>query len=376
MKTRIIEMYESGNSCRQIEKETGISRHKISQILKEEGVFVSNRKYQKYNESDIAFLKEKYEKNDWAALLTKFKNKQTVHGLASKYHIPHGSAWSEDDLKIVKNNMYNKSFSEIASMLSSQRTVEAVRTKAVRLGYRNDRSWSEEEFEILNKYYSILPIDEFCKLLPNRSKDVIIMYASDRGIKSYDTIRELWKDYEDQYIIDNYIQYPDDVLAKKLNRKLRAVKWRRVVLGCYRNTNVNNHQRLNQYIRHKMYQWIKDVEHKDNYRCVITGSPKYAVHHIISLNSLILNALHHLNISEQLLFDDYSEEQLNAVFLYVKQQCSVENGVCVRPDLHKLFHRLYGYTNTTFNDWNMFIFNYKSGYYNYILNNKKSGDIA
>ena len=38
-------------------------------------------------------------------------------------------------------------------------------------------------------------------------------------------------------------------------------------------------------------------------------------------------------------------------------------GVCVRKDIHKLFHQIYGAGGNTENQWNKFVEDFKNGVY-------------
>ena len=82
-------------------------------------------------------------------------------------------SWSEEEVKFLLENYNSMPLKEIAKRLG--RTLHSIRSKARQLSVKKRsmvfgcKRWSQDEDEILVKYYSVLPREELQKLLPNRS---------------------------------------------------------------------------------------------------------------------------------------------------------------------------------------------------------------
>lgn len=61
---------------------------------------------------------------------------------------------------------------------------------------------------------------------------------------------------------------------------------------------------------------------------------------------------------------DYSDDELDRIeALFIAEHNNYPLGVCIRKDIHDLFHSLYGKSNNTESQWNYFVANLKSGKY-------------
>lgn len=366
-KKKIIELYSSGKSCRQIQDTINIGRRIISNFLKEEKLFDKNKKYdKKYYNDDIEYIIYYYQKGEWDMIFKKYPtiNKQIVYKLAYENDFSaEYCKWYESDEKIVEKYMYINSFEEISKMLKHYKTPEQVKLKAYKLGYRHDIHWTNEEINILKNNYSYLPMKELMLLLPGRTRDCIYAYAAKYNLQSYYSINNLWSDIEKDFIIKNWKTMSDKELADKLNRPQRNVKWQRSRLGLFRSDPLNEtNDRLNDYLRSKSYEWRKKSILSCNNKCVITGSSDFEVHHLYPVNVIISNVLFELNIENKNI-GEYSEKELNLI----KERFIIEQdkylGVCVRKDIHKLFHCIYG-DDSCKDKWNLFITDLKNGKYN------------
>ena len=62
---------------------------------------------------------------------------------------------------------------------------------------------------------------------------------------------------------------------------------------------------------------------------------------------------------------DYTKEELREIiniFLSINEQYPL--GVCIREDIHILFHNIYGRGNNSEEQWNKFVEDFKNGLYN------------
>ena len=91
--------------------------------------------------------------------------------------------WSEQEIKVLKQNWNNKSNEEIARLLN--RTRQSVQNKKVKLNLVADRTWSDTEIDILK---GCTNITECIERLPNRTEYAIKHMINRLGI-SFDSKR-------------------------------------------------------------------------------------------------------------------------------------------------------------------------------------------
>lgn len=119
---------------------------------------------------------------------------------------------------------------------------------------------------------------------------------------------------------------------------------------------------LNRLLRSTIISWRKKSEENCNYKCILTGSDEYEVHHLYSFNSIIKDCLKELNID----IGNYTAEDI----IDIKKLCIIKHdellGVCIRPDLHILFHQMFSKDNNTSEQFEEF----KELYFSGKLNNK------
>lgn len=121
------------------------------------------------------------------------------------------------------------------------------------------------------------------------------------------------------------------------------------------------------FFRAHIYDWKKDSIEKCNYCCILTGSKDFDVHHLYGFNLICDETFSKLEWLSKLKSDnikDYTKKELDEI-LEIFQ--SIHNkyplGVCIRKDLHKLFHKIYGAGGNTPEQWNNFIKKYKNNEY-------------
>ena len=131
-----------------------------------------------------------------------------------------------------------------------------------------------------------------------------------------------------------------------------------------REKSVYKYENISKYIRGQIWDWKKESMINCDYKCVITGSKEFEIHHIYPVNKILRDVYNKYKI-EQKEFKDYTEEELlNIVSLFYIEQDKHPLGECIRKDLHALFHSLYGQYNTTQEQWEQFKKDVKKGVYN------------
>ena len=229
----------------------------------------------------------------------------------------------------------------------------------------NKRQWDESELEIIKRYYSCKPIDELMTLLPKRTKNAIIGKANTMKLLSYHKISSSWKPHEIDYIKDNWLLEPDSIMAKKIRKTFRAVKAKREELGLYRrDSEGSSYPTLSKYLRGQNQKWKNDSMKECDYKCVLTGSKSFEIHHLYSVNKIIKNIINTYNEYQDKSFSEYTSDDLSFIlqkFLDIQSQYPL--GECVDKRLHVLFHSLYGQYDNTPEQWYKFKEDYKKGVY-------------
>lgn len=270
--------------------------------------------------------------------------------------------WTDEEIELLRNN-YNVLSKEDLLKLLAPRSWSSILSKANKIGINKRLSWSSNEDELLRGIYPIMDINEVIKRFPNRTKNSIILRAAKLNINSYN--HSVWTDEQIKYIIDNWEILPDEIIGKNINKTKNAVKRKRNLLGLHRQEkSACNYENISKYIRGKIWDWKKESMINCDYKCVITGSKNFEIHHIYPVNKILRDVYNKYKI-EQKEFKDYTEEELsNIVSLFCIEQGKHLLGECVRKDLHELFHKLYGQYNTTQEQWEQFKKDVKEGVYN------------
>lgn len=218
-----------------------------------------------------------------------------------------------------------------------------------------------------------MPITDLLKLLPNRSYNSLINHAQSLGMVSKGYLDLIYTVEEEEFIRKNYGILTDKEIAKHLGRSLSGIQDKRRKLGLYYSAkDFSNYENIAKLLRGHLSSWKNDSIKRCNFRCILTGSHDFVVHHIYSFNKIFNEAMKCLEMEGYLLsndIDDYTSDELDhiiAIFLNIHNKYPL--GVCIRKDIHNLFHRIYGAGGNTEQQWNQFILNYKDGKYNDMLN--------
>lgn len=83
---------------------------------------------------------------------------------------------------------------------------------------KNRSKWSDDEVEILKNNYSVIPITDIMKLLPNRTYDSIVLKARKLSLVSYVRQQQLYSDDDINFIESNWELMSDEEMATILNR--------------------------------------------------------------------------------------------------------------------------------------------------------------
>lgn len=121
-------------------------------------------------------------------------------------------------------------------------------------------------------------------------------------------------------------------------------------------------------LRSETRQWqLESMKHCD-YKCVVTNGEFDHIHHLYPFRKIIDEVFENLNLDQRRKVADYTEEDFNRIKDEMHRLHKEYGfGVCLRKDIHKLFHDLYGYTNNTPEQFEEFKARYRLGEFNEAL---------
>ena len=82
----------------------------------------------------------------------------------------------------------------------------------------------------------------------------------------------------------------DDEIAKKIGKTSRGVMEQRNMIGLFRiRKDYSKYENIAKFFRGHIQNWKVNSMKNCNYRCILTGSKDFAIHHIISFNIILEN---------------------------------------------------------------------------------------
>lgn len=203
--------------------------------------------------------------------LANIQSKAKLMGL--KYDNP--NHWTEDEIEILKE-FYPSSTKEELLDLLPKRSYEKIKYMANRLKLHKDVNWGQDEIEILQKFY---PTEgpKIVSRLPKRTKACIIVKASNLGIK-YKYSHNAWTD-EEINILRKYFNKENIVqVAKKIpDRTYNAINRKAHELGL-----TNNHKGTNNIKEEQ--KTIEIIENSENTELISSIETVETTDNIIETN--------------------------------------------------------------------------------------------
>lgn len=120
---------------------------------------------------------------------------------------------------------------------------------------------------------------------------------------------------------------------------------------------------IKKFLQKKLNRWKKESAENCNFRCFVTGDKFDEIHHLYSFSNIIRNCFEELDLEIYTDISNYSTQELN---LIIEKIGEIHNryplGICLRKDIHVLFHSLYGTDGeTTPQDFYEFVDKINSG---------------
>lgn len=371
----MIQLYKEGNNLIEISKILKIKDATIANYLDKRGVRLKKKPNAKLSTYEKELILSLYEEGNFEEIFEKFPNvtRQSIYTLASKHGVKRNSYfWTKEEEVILINNYGKLDYCDMQKLFEKYHSVKAISTKAIKLGLTQPQEWTEQELEILKTYYSVLPKEDFIKLLPKRSEDAIVCKARLLGIKSYRYLNEKYSEEEEQFIIENAGIMTDEEIAKVLGRGVHGIQDKRRSLGIYYlNKDYSNYENFAKLFRGHIQDWKTKSMENCNYQCVISKSKNFAIHHLYGFNLIlkeVFEKLDEMNLLKSDNLEDYSKEELNNIInIFHSIHNSYSLGVCVDKEIHSLFHKIYGSGGNTEEQWNKFVTDYNNNRYDELL---------
>lgn len=356
---KIVDAYKNGKSLKELKELFGGHEQTITKYLKQKGVFLP--KTHNWTDEDTEKLLEVYPSGNWDLILKTFPNrsKQFLHSKASRLNIhSENYFWTEHDKNILKNFYNNIGAKDIKSMLDGDYTVKQIQNQAKKMGLAKSRIWTDSEIDILIKNYPIVGATGTSELLPNKSRNAIVHKATSLGV----SCECFWSEEEKQFVRDNWENMSDQELAQTLGRSVKGVADQRRKLGLYYPKNDITYYDVADFIRHRNDEWKRLSMQNCKYKCVITGSSDFEIHHTYSFNLILKEAMSDNRWIDKNIID-YSENELEYILsIFYEYQFKYPLGVCISPEYHRLFHSIYGNRINTPSQWEEFLNKYSKIY--------------
>lgn len=365
----IIKDYKSGMKPKQLGEKYNRRNCTIIYKLKSIGVYKNEKHW--FTKDDVEFLKEYYPIGDWDAISKRFPSlpKMAITAKASSLGLKI-VYWSDEDLEYLKNNYMLKTVHELCEDMNFRHTESAIKTMASRkFGLCKCVRWTEKEDCLLRDNYNLFPMEYIIGLFQNRSYNSIIHRAGELGLKAYYELNTYYNAEQEKFIIDNWKTMSDSEMGECLGKNVHSIMDKRHSMGLYRQDRQHRkYTDLNKYIRGQIWNWkAKSIENCD-YKCVFTGSKDFEIHHMYSVSHIIRDIFDKNKDIEFKDFKDYSKEELDHIVeLFLTEQEKHGLGVCVRKDIHTLYHNLYGKADNNKAQWDKFCKNFRNGKYNDII---------
>lgn len=288
-------------------------------------------------------------------------NKNKRHYCSNECRI-NAMFWSEEDTNILIDNYKKLSYKEMSenNIFSVFKTANEIKRRAIYIGITSSREWSDEEINILKNNYSQVPMNELMSMLPERTKSSILGKARSYDLKSKFYLTHMYSDEEDEYIRNNYLLKSNEELSKELSRSIQGIAEHLLILNLHRPTEIDNYKTLKKYVRVRLTPWRDKVRELSNYTCALTGvRSNIVVHHIRGFNLLFYETIENLNFP---IYDDISLYNQNQLDEFLKEFIEIQENynsyICINEDIHRMFHKEYGYGDNTEEQWNEFVNKY------------------
>lgn len=134
---------------------------------------------------------------------------------------------------------------------------------------------------------------------------------------------------------------------------------------------------LYQELRSDTKEWFVESAKFASYHCVITGKDFDNVHHLYPFKNIVEDLFNNLGLNKKSSIVKYTKDEELLIRNEIKRLHNFHGyGAPLNKDVHKLFHDIYGYTETTYSDFIDFVERIKNGEFSeWFIENKLSINI-
>lgn len=365
-----IREYQNGMCPKDISIKYGRGDSSIINALRKANVY--NESKNRWTDDEINILKKFYPIEPTESIMKRLPrhNKQMILSKASSLNIKgyKPDEWTTGELDLLKENYGVITTSDLFTLFNGRHSLLAIRTKAQRLGFQSDPYWTEDEENILKENYSFQPFDVLQNLFPDKSEWAIRHHARKLNLKSKQYLDEKYSKEQLKYIKDNWLTLNDTQMAKVLNKSPAGIMAQRNKMGLYKiKRDYSNYKSLDKFFRAHTQHWKAESMKKCDYKCILTGSKDFAIHHIYGFNNIlkeVYEILDNQNLLKSTRVEDYSKSELDYMLeIFSEVHNKYPLGICLRKDIHNLFHKIYGCGGNTIEQWNKFYEDFKNNLY-------------
>ena len=130
---------------------------------------------------------------------------------------------------------------------------------------------------------------------------------------------------------------------------------------------------MSSYLRGATNEWKKESLENSSYKCALTGKKgSLEVHHLYGFNLILKEAFSNLGVEIKNQLHDYSDDEILSLKAeVVRINYKYGFGVCLKKDVHKLFHRIYGAGNNSPHQFEEFSSRYLLGEFDGVMLEKQ-----
>ena len=315
-----------------------------------------------YTQEEIEWLKNNYAKAEWDDIFEHIPNrtKTQIISKTSKLGIKRigvpCSVYSQEEDDTIRKYYNALPIDEIIRDHLPGRTKSSIISRASIIGVHKQGRWSEEEDLVINDNYYTLPMKDLVLLLPNRAPSAVHYRIKQLGLRG----AAMYKYSEDDiaFVRENYQDMSDEELGRCLHRAPQSIKELRRKNHIYRRdpSVITKYNSFDSYAHRHNEEWKKSSARKCEYKCFFTGEGFNHIHHLQGKNILIKRTMDELGITEDQDINKFSDEEKKK-FLegFYSVQSEYPLGICMKAEIHKQFHSIYGYGNNTIDQFKLFV---------------------
>lgn len=369
-KCSIVNDYKNGMCPHELGLKYSRNDSSIINMLKAENVFVPSKN--RWTQDDVSWLKDNYAIATLEEIRRRFPDRslQNIYTKAYKLGIPRDSYhWTDEDEKFLLANYFKYDSNVLAKMLGCRYTPDAIRCKANKMGMKKlENIWTQEEDDVIRECYPKMLVKDFIELLPGRTVNSVIIRARKLGVTSHYYSNVFFSDEECLYIKEHWREMSDIEIAESINRGASSVKGVRNRLGFHRVLkDYTGYADFDKLFRGQISEWKKQSMVACDFQCVITHDKDFQVHHVVNFKSILNEAykiMDDIGLLKSSKISNYSAEEIDKMIeIFRDVHSEYPLGVCVRKDLHDLFHSVYGRTGNSKLQWDDFVEKCEKGIY-------------